>query len=328
MFGYRKAQPEKPVETVSPSLVGASGKLPCEADFIQVDAGWREVKALDAIVQTLYFKLPEATRQSAFRTLGVLQAADSDRQGLLAIVMPSQDSAGREYPFMVFNRVTDPEFSNKPDALFASATIRLDSLMSIPQSLRLDSSTLEIEELKQVGRVNDYAEVREARRLAMKMIEGIPLQEFVLSLAGTELDRQTELLSGLMALMAMLKARRLHRVYQGIWLPLPDEMTVAQSLAFWMQLLSALIADKSWCPDVMWVAQEHGGRCYVLTRPLTATAMEMALSSEHRNAQYLGWTDMARESLTNEDHRQSAEVWLKKKDASLLDLAIDWYQRI
>ncbi|EAR09295.1 TagF domain-containing protein [Reinekea blandensis] len=327
MFGYRKAATEEVPEPTPQSLVGASGKLPSAADFIQVDAGWREVKALDGIIQTLYFQLPEQTRLTAFQSLGVLQAASIDRQGLLALIIPSMDSAGREYPFLVFNRVTDPEFSYKPDALFVSAMDRLSDLIEAPEMLSIERQSLDVSMLSDLNRSLSYCDVRIARRQAMQMVETIRLQAFLQPLAGDDETSQRKALSGLIALLEVLKTRRLHRVYQGIWLPLPSGVTTAKSLAFWMQLLSAVINDKSWCPDVFWIDTEQDCRCFILTKPLTATAMELALHSADMNTQFLGWTDMAREALVTDSHQMMASHWLGRKEANLLDLMIDWYQK-
>ena len=326
MFGRKS--PKKDEDQVLPrvSITGALGKLKSEADFVQLDANWREVKELDATLQGMYLNLTRAQHQSQFSGCGLIMTGGADRQGMVALIYPSADSAGRLYPFMVFNRLADNQFYHKPDALYASGIHSIEK--SLAQATSLDDTPKAewLSRLKTLPEHQVYLDAKLAKRESMTLTEKMTLEDWLKSIAGDDQELRLNMLTGIVRLIQTLKQGRVHRAYQGIWLPLLVNESTKKALAFWLQLLSAVMSGHSWRPDIIWTLHQQP-RIFVLTKPLTNSALEATVYSNSEINSFLGWRDvLGQDDGSNERARTLALQWLKRTQTSLLDISIEWYQ--
>jgi type VI secretion system ImpM family protein len=95
--------------------VGAFGKLPTAADFIRLNAGAREVRALDAWLQEGLELAPHlvgpqwaSAYDGAPPFRFVLRPRDC-RDFLVGAAAPARDAAGRRFPFSVFRLVAEKD---------------------------------------------------------------------------------------------------------------------------------------------------------------------------------------------------------------------------
>jgi len=324
-----RRKPQKDVEEqVLPrvSITGALGKLRSEADFVQIDGNWREVKNLDEILQGLYLNLSRSSQQKKFKGCGVLLTGGADRQGLTSIVYPSEDKAGRLYPFVVFNRLADAGFYYKPEALFMSG------MQSMKKALSEELNCGEVPEFNWLNRLSQlperqaYSDLRSAKRNAMSIAEDVLLEEFLVSIAGHEQELKANFMTGVALLIKMLKENRVHRAYHGVWFPIPSYGKMENVIAFWLQLLSAVVPGNQWRPEIVWTSEIENSRLFVFTKPITSTGLMSTIDNEAATNGFLGWYDVLSSSDSSENTKKLILPWLNRKSASLLDVAIEWYQ--
>lgn len=326
---FRRKQPKVAPEIELPrlSITGAYGKLPAESDFIQIDSNWREVRALDEILQTFYSELSRNQRLDNFHGCGLLLTGGSDRQGLIAMVNPSEDKSGRFYPFVLFNRLSDSGFYNRPDATFAAGLNALEAAVNEPLDLcDIKSSWLRL--LKDQPEHVSPLDTRSAKRKAMELAENITLEEWLNELAGNDIQLRENLVGGTLLLIRQLKMSRVHRAYHGIWLPLMAGTKRHSSIAFWLQLLTGVMNTGTWRPDIIWTTSGVNDRLFVLTKPLTLSSLQATADAQAALAAFMGWSDLLAGDGLPEEIKVNAQQWISRPDASLLDVAIEWYQLV
>jgi type VI secretion system protein ImpM len=309
------------------SITGALGKLNSEADFVQIDANWREIKGLDEILQGLYLNLSRSAQKRPFSGCGLLLTGGSDRQGLVSIAYPSADRAGRLYPFVIFNRLSDAGFYYKPEALFVSGlcSIRKGLDHALERGETPNSGWLV--SLGALPEHQSYVDFRNAKRNAMSLAEEILLDDFLIAAAGHDQNRRIDFMVGIVLLITALKQGRVHRAYHGIWLPLPLMEKNENVVAFWLQLLSAIMAsNQQWRPDVAWTSSVGNSRLFVFTKPLTSTGLQATIDDESAVSGFLGWQDIASSEDAHTRVKQLYSSWQNRKGINLLDVAIEWYQ--
>lgn len=329
MFGRRKpkVEPEQPAPPRQ-SVLGGFGKLPSEADFVSVDTQWREVRELDDLVQRTFSELSRSQSGEALHTRGLLMTGGGDRQGLVAWMYPSQDKAGRAYPFVLFNRIAVSHYNYKPEAYLTEGTQRLVQIAGSRESLQVQPETQWLDALRAVPEYQTPMDVRVARREAMAHIEAASLVGWLDALVGPDPSAQKRFLCQTHALLQQLKQGRIHRAYHGIWLPLGHSDCAQLSLSFWVQLLSGAMANAEWRPDFIWSTEDNNHRLFVLTKPLTQSSLLATSTPQLAVQSFLGWQDLADVSVQSSSLAHVSQQWLAKPDTSLLDVAIDWYQQL
>ena len=326
MFGRKLKNVEEAPVLPRLSITGVYGKLASEADFIQLDSNWREVKQLDEILQNVYLDLSRTNDQGQFKSCGILMTGGGDRQTLLALAYPSEDRAGRIYPFVVFNRLSDINFSLKPDAQLMAC---LEALKSVSgENLRLSQkpNSTWIDQVKALPEYQTVMDIRLAKREAMKQCEQLTLADLLLELAGADDVMQKKTMTGIALLLRQLKNGRIHRAYNGIWLPLLRDEHHGNSLTFWLQLLTAVMTNQNWRPDIVWTADQSNTRLYILSKPLTHSALKATTDGPASVNSYFGWHDALGDDSEAAKIQPQVEQWLQRKDTNLLDIAIEWYQ--
>ncbi len=327
MFGRKQTKVTEEVELPRVSITGAFGKLKSEPDFVQIDSNWREVRVLDDTLQSVYSELSRANRLPHFGGCGLLLTGGSDRQGMLALVYPSEDKSGRFYPFVLFNRLSEANFYLKPDATFTASLAAMESTLNIDESVLSvnEPSTDWLASLRAQPEHCVPMEARLAKRTAMTFAERATFDLWLLEMVGTDIEKRKDIISGLLALLSQFKQGRIHRAYHGIWLPLLGGEQRLSSIAFWLQLLTATMSAQNWRPDIVWSTGPDNNRLFILTKPLTSSALQTATDAQLAVTGYLGWPDVP--AIQNRSDLQLAvKQWLTKPDASLLDIAIEWYQ--
>ncbi|WP_165901857.1 type VI secretion system-associated protein TagF [Reinekea marinisedimentorum] len=315
------------VEVPRLSITGAYGKLPTESDFIQIDSNWREVRALDEILQSFYSELSRNQRLEHFRGCGLLLTGGSDRQGLVATVNPSEDKTGRFYPFVLFNRLADASFYNRPDATFTAGLSAIeDAIGEELQQADVNSSWLGL--LKAQPEHVSPIDTRRAKRKAMELAEQVSLEDWLNELAGNDMQLREHLIGGTLLLIRQLKQSRVHRAYHGIWLPLLSGTKRHSSIAFWLQLLTGVMNSGSWRPDIVWTTSGANDRLFILTKPLTLSSLQATADAQAALAAFLGWNDVMDVGGLPDEIKANAQQWVSKPEANLLDVAIEWYQLV
>lgn len=329
MFGRKQSKESEEVSLPRVSITGAFGKLKSEPDFIQIDSNWREVRLLDETLQSVYSEMSRANRLDHFGGCGLLLTGGSDRQGLLALVYPSEDKSGRFYPFVLFNRLSETNYYLKPDATFAASLTAIDTALDIHSSVMLQEqpSTAWLAPLRAQPEHCTPMEARLAKRTAMTYAERATFDNWLTELVGTDSNMRHDIIVGLIALLGQLKQGRVHRAYLGIWLPLLTGEQRINSIAFWLQLLTAIMTAQNWRPDIVWSTGQSNNRLFILTKPLTSSALQAATDPQLAVSSYLGWQDV-QTTQTRSDLQMAVKQWLAKPEASLLDIAIEWYQLV
>jgi len=326
---FRRKQPKEPEQVELPrlSITGAYGKLPTESDFIQIESNWREVRSLDEILQSFYSELSRNECLEQFQGCGLLLTGGSDRQCLVAFVNPSEDRSGRFYPFVLFNRLSDNRFYNRPDASFTAG------LNAIEEAIKEDLTKAEIksswlELLRDQPEHVEPIDTRQAKRHAMTLAESVLLEDLLNELVGQDTQLREHLIGGVLLIIRQLKQSRVHRAYHGIWLPLMSGDNRHSSIAFWLQLLTGVMNAGNWRPDIVWTTRGTNDRLFVLTRPLTLSSLQATADSQAAVASFLGWSDAIAGSGLPEEVKVHAQQWIARPNANLLDAAIEWYQLV
>ncbi len=327
MFGRKQSKENPEVALPRLSITGAFGKLPSEADFVQIDSNWRELKDLDDTLQNVYSELSRANQLDHFAGCGVLRTGGGDRQATVNLVYPSEDKSGRFYPFVLFHRLSEKGFYYKPDAQFAASLPAMTLAIGEPELAQLPGlpSPNWLTSLRQQPEYCTPMDPRLAKRAAMTMAEKVTLGHWLDVLVGQDPALRQDIIVGTILLLRQLKQGRIHRAYYGIWLPLPAGEHGVNCIAFWLQLLTAVMTDQRWRPDIVWSTMPDNNRLFILTKPLTSSALQATASATTSVTSFLGWNDVL-PAEPNTELRQPVKQWISNEQASLLDIAIEWYQ--
>lgn len=312
LFSRRKREDEVVEKVLNPVVLGATGKLPSHADFIRVGEPIREAQTLESMVREWFVQHQRVSGEPT--TIGVLMTGGEDRSGLVAIVYPSADSAGRDYPWVVYGRWALPETYGHPAALFAAANQAVTQLTE--QTLMQLSNHSSIE-LWQPALLNEakitLMQTQRYRREAMNALHGQTLRGWINELTGDADQFAAQFLA--MYHQLLQQARRPSAAYLGMVLPLGDRQQADQSLCFWLLLLQNYFTQRRARPDLAWHFQQKIGRLYVLTKPLTVShlvAISAPTDSDWLTPNELEWTEADVQPLLNE------------LDSPLIDALIAW----
>jgi hypothetical protein len=267
-----------------------------------------------------------ANDQSEFNSCGILLTGGGDRQALIALAYPSEDRAGRIYPFVVFNRLSEMSYQLKPDAQLIAGLHALGSIRETPILLTDTPSSEWVKNAKALPEYQPVMDLRLAKRGAMNQCEKLTLNDLLVELVGPDEAMQKKLITGIALLVRQLKNGRVHRAYNGIWLPLMRDELHGNSLTFWLQLLTAVMTNQNWRPDLVWTSSTSSSRLFVLAKPLTHSALKATTDAQKSVSSYVGWHDALGDETEAQKLQPKVEQWLQRKDTNLLDIAIEWYQ--
>ncbi|MBU2862309.1 DUF2094 domain-containing protein [Reinekea forsetii] len=326
MFGRKQnKEMEEPVVN-RVSITGGFGKISSEPDFINIDGQWREVKLLDETLQNLYKELSITMQQELFRGFGILLTGGGDRQNLAAMVFPSEDKAGRIYPFVVFNRLTDSAYYLKPDSIKIAGFNAIENAIGT-SAFELESARHDwVNLLKDLPELQPEMDVRDAKRASMKAAEEVLLKDWLEDVVGSDFKSQKSFIEGNIQLIKQLKENRIHRAYHGISFPLGSTLNQESALSFWLQLITAVMNGQQWRPDIVWSKDSGTAHLFVLTKPMTSSSLKSVIEANVSTSSYLTWQDVLSEAAQLNHPKDMIDQWLKKANTNLLDLAIEWYK--
>lgn len=328
MFGRKdnKDQLDQPKPRIS--VTGAFGKCPWLADFVQLDSNWRDIKEIDELLQTAYLSFSRQASSGEFLGCGILRTGGEDRQGVVALVYPSEDSAGRVYPMVLFHHLKDSGFHYKPDALYSCASACLSAATNKDSIMEITPSEDVLAKLGSLPEHQTYLDARSSKRAGMTALEAVTFGEWLDDLCGSDESQSLDMLIGIVSLIKMLKQQRVHRAYGGIRFPLPATKNSEIHLGFWLQILSTVMSGFQWRPDMIWTSLTGNSELYVLSRPLTASTLETTQNAERARQGFLGWQDCLTYGQSEQELVAKLKPWLARRDVSMLDVAIEWYQLV
>ncbi|MFQ3282324.1 hypothetical protein [Reinekea sp.] len=275
MFGFSTKHDSTNHDYLEPPLkIGYLGKVSFEADFISLNANYREVTEFERIFVGYYSRSVrnKSVDEVCFKGCLVCLAGGDNRQGLFVSVLPSQDSVGRLYPFMVFARLCDPEYYFRPNSLFflADEVIRLHgindgNLNAVIEAAHLNALSDENSE-DTSQRSYRYSSQRSMEKLAnfsCFQFRNLMIEDF-------KSDWVSILMFSMEQIFQFSTSGQSTR-FNGIGLPIPISKCRSEVCLFWLQLIASIMPKGNWRPDI--VIPTNTTTMFLLTRPLTESTL-------------------------------------------------------
>lgn len=262
--------------------IGYLGKVTFEPDFISLNANSREVSDFEQLFLGYYSQSysGKLIGGNQFKGCQVYLTGGDNRQGLFVTVIPSRDSVGRLYPFMLFGRLSDPDYYFKCNCLFFLADDIIQNygvVHGTHSNMNINSDYISFLSDEHLSG-NSYQTCREVSQRSMELLTNFSTCQFRDQMVGEfKLDWPKILMVSLEQIYQYSNYGQVTKL-RGIGLPIPRNNYRREVCVFWLQLIDSVIPRGGWRPDIVIPTNET---CiYLLTRPLTESSLMECLETK------------------------------------------------
>lgn len=259
MFNLFKRNRDAKPNVLRQDEFGYLGKTELKPDFIKFQVNSRESIALDHWVKEGF---AYASRRSATHKQGdnsgstnmFFMAGDETQADLIGIITPSVDSSGRQYPFVSFINIGQKVYRRHPSALFLNDCNDFKQLQKIANGIFTAPSDQEMQnqanKLKPV--VSMFKQPAHINELLEKF-RHITMEFFWNAIDVNDLEGRARLIDETSGILQSIANRGCLRSQQGLRFPMPNiDADFELVAAFWLHLVTVIVADHSWQPWVFY----------------------------------------------------------------------------
>ncbi len=265
MFGFLKRETQTQIHDVKHSKVCYLGKLPACPDFIKYQVSQRETIGFDHWLQDAYALFSRQQAESSqphkesMRKIGFALTGAEDAHSIAGIMSASQDKSGRQYPFAILACL--PEHSLKKHGVnllqgswqFINDLNELWGASWMQTNLQLlNQQVADIElRLRGMEMAIDVSRV-------LQTLREVSLEELFTRMDIYNEDR-ARFIETCSTILRGVGHRGTRRTHFGVRLPLGKSVDY-QVMVFWIYLVSALIRESNWKPQLFWTYPDNQNR--------------------------------------------------------------------